>query len=77
MTAYKYFAGQEVRYWPEQGEDAPRGEVYIVARLLPELPGVPKYRIMPKVGGAERVVSEARLSLFAPLRVVPSPTQGC
>jgi hypothetical protein len=76
MTAYKYLVGQEVRHWPEHGENAPRGEVYIVARLLPELQGVPQYRITPKVGGAERVVPEARLSPFAPLRVVPSAAFG-
>ena len=71
MTAHKYFVGQDVRYWPESGESASRGEVYTVNRLLPELRGVPQYRIMPKAGGVERVVVEAQLSSFAPLRVVP------
>jgi hypothetical protein len=70
MTAHKYLVGQEVRYWPEHGESAPRGEPHTVVRLLPELHGVPQYRITPKAGDAKRVVLETRISPFVPLRVV-------
>jgi hypothetical protein len=71
MSTHKYLVGQEVRYWPERGESESRGEQYIVARLLPELLGVPQYRIILTAGGVERVVPEAQLSPFTPLRIVP------
>ena len=70
MTTHKYSVGQEVRYWPERYESGLRGEPHVVTRLLPELDGVPQYRIVAKAGGVERVTCESQILSYAPLRAV-------
>jgi len=62
MAAYKFTAGQSVRFSPHRYEDNSARGVYTIVRQLPEDGATPQYRIKAKVDGRERVVREDQLS---------------
>ena len=62
MTAHKFAIGQKVRFSPEMGQAAGRGETFIVIRHLPETAGVFQYQVKSEIDGHARVVRENQLA---------------
>ena len=62
MPAHKFVVGQKVRFTPEMGQVANRGETFVIVRQLPETDGVPQYQIKSEVDGHARVVRENQLA---------------
>ena len=61
MPAHKFSLGQKVRFSPDMGQLANRGEDFIVVRQLPESAGVRQYQIKSQVDGHLRVSREDQL----------------
>ena len=62
MPTHKFVVGQKVRFAPEMGQVANRGEVFVIMRQLPETGGVPQYQIKSEMDGHARVVRENQLA---------------
>ena len=62
MPAHKFAVGQKVRFSPDMGQVADRGETFKVVRQLPEVGGVCQYQIQSDIDGHARVVRENQLS---------------
>ena len=62
MPAHKFAVGQKVRFSPDMGQIAGRGEIFIVVRQLPEAGGALQYQIKSDLDGHERVVRENQLA---------------
>ena len=62
MSAHKFVVGQKVAFHPEVGQLFNRGEVFIVARQLPEADGMFQYQIKSEMDGHARVVPESQIS---------------
>jgi hypothetical protein len=61
MPAHKFSVGQKVRFSPDMGQFANRGETFIVVRLLPEAEGLLQYHLQSEADGHARVVREDQL----------------
>jgi hypothetical protein len=61
MPAHKFALGQKVRFSPDMGQSANRGENFVVVRQLPEAAGVRQYQIKSEVDGHLRVSREDQL----------------
>ena len=61
MPLHKFIIGQKVRFTPDLGQLANRGETFAVLRLLPEVGGTPQYQIKSEMDGHSRVVREDQL----------------
>ena len=57
---YKFYLGQQVRYFPPRGTYAPRG-AYVVTATLPEREGDFEYRIRHVKEEHERMARESEL----------------
>jgi hypothetical protein len=64
MLSHKFTVGQKVRFQPDLGQVANRGERFIVARRLPKAAGVYQCRIESEADGHRRVVREDQLADF-------------
>jgi hypothetical protein len=62
MPVHKFAVGQKVRFTPEMGQIANRGETFVVIRQLPEAAGIPQYEIKSEMDGHARVVRETQLA---------------
>jgi hypothetical protein len=62
LPAHKFAVGQKVRFTPEMGQVANRGEIFVVARQMPETGGVFQYEIKSQSDGHARVVRESQLA---------------
>ena len=62
MPTHKFVIGQKVRFTPEMGQVANRGEAFVVARQLPETGSMPQYEIKSEIDGHARVVPEIQLA---------------
>ena len=62
MTVHKFAIGQKVRFSPDMGQIAGRGETFIVVRQLPEAAGVFQYQVKSEIDGHARVVRENQLA---------------
>ena len=62
MSVHKFAVGQKVRFAPEMGQVANRGESFVVVRQLPEAGGVFQYQIKSENDGHARVVRETQLA---------------
>ncbi len=62
MPAHKFVVGQKVRFSPDMGQVAGRGETFTVARLLPEAAGLFQYQVKSDFDGHARVVRENQLA---------------
>ena len=63
VPAHKFAVGQKVRFIPDTpGQVANRGEIFVVARQLPETGGVFQYQIKSEEDGHARVVRESQLT---------------
>jgi hypothetical protein len=62
MQAHKFTIGQKVRFSPDMGQLASRGETFIVVRHLPEAAGVLQYQLQSEMDGHARVVREDQLA---------------
>jgi hypothetical protein len=62
MPAHKFAVGQKVRFSPDMGQLANRGETFVVVRQLPEASGVLQYEIKSDLDGHGRVVRETQLT---------------
>jgi hypothetical protein len=62
--AHKFAVGQKVRFKSDPGQTGTsgRGEIFIVARQLPEAAGVYQYRIESEADGHLRVAREDQLA---------------
>ena len=58
MPTHKFAVGQKVRFTPDMGQVANRGETFVVVRLLPEA----QYQIRSEMDGHARVVRESQLA---------------
>jgi len=62
MAQHKFAVGQKVRFTPDLGQVANRGEIFVIVRQLPETGGVPQYEIKSETDGHARVVRETQLA---------------
>jgi hypothetical protein len=62
MPVHKFGVGQKVRFTPEMGQVASRGETFVVVRQLPEAGGTFQYQIKSELDGHARVVREHQLA---------------
>ena len=62
MPAHKFAVGQKVRFTPDMGQFANRGEVFVVVRQLPEAGGLLQYEIKSETDGHARVVRESQVA---------------
>lgn len=62
MRQHKFAVGQKVRFTPEMGQMANRGETFVIIRQLPEAAGLPQYTIKSEMDGHTRVVRETQLA---------------
>jgi hypothetical protein len=62
MPAHKFAIGQKVRFTPDMGQLANRGETFVIVRQLPENAGVPQYEIKSEMDSHARVVREIQLA---------------
>jgi hypothetical protein len=62
MPAHKFAIGQKVRFTPDMGQLANRGETFVIVRQLPETAGVPQYEIKSEMDSHARVVREIQLA---------------
>jgi hypothetical protein len=62
MPGHKFAVGQKVRFSPDFGQTANRGELFVVARQLPESGGVFQYEIKSEIDGHARVVRETQIA---------------
>jgi hypothetical protein len=62
MSAHKFAVGQKVRFSPDMGQLANRGETFVVTRQLPETSGVLQFQIKSEIDGHGRVVRETQLA---------------
>jgi hypothetical protein len=62
MQSHKFAVGQKVRFRPEIGQVANRGEAFVVVRQLPESGGELPYQIKSEMKGHARVVRETQLT---------------
>ena len=61
MPVHKFAVGQKVRFTPEMGQVANRGETFVIVRQLPEASGVFQYQIKSEMDDHGRVVRESQL----------------
>ena len=64
MQSHKFSVDQKVRFRPEIGQVATRGEIFVVVRQLPESGGEFQYQIKSEMDGHARVVRETQLTDF-------------
>jgi hypothetical protein len=62
MAGHKFWVGQKVRFSPQMGQAANRGELFVVVRQLPETGGVFQYEIKSEIDGHARVARETQLA---------------
>ena len=62
MPTHKFAVGQKLRFSPDMGQIAHRGETFVVVRQLPEAGGVLQYLIKSENDGHDRVVRESQLA---------------
>ena len=62
MPAHKFAIGQKVRFTPDMGQLANRGETFVIVRQLPETGCVPQYEIKSEMDSHARVVRETQLA---------------
>jgi hypothetical protein len=62
MATHKFAVGQKVRFTPEMGQVANRGETFVIVRQLPEAGGIFQYEIKSEMDGHARVVRETQLA---------------
>jgi hypothetical protein len=62
MPAHKFALGQKVRFSPDMGQWANRGETFLVVRLLPEASGLLQYQVQSEMDGHARVVRENQIA---------------
>ena len=51
MPSHKFAVGQKVRFTPDLGQLANRGEVFVIMRQLPEAAGLLQYQIRSEIDG--------------------------
>jgi hypothetical protein len=62
MSAHKFSVGQKVRFTPDMGQVARRGETFLIVRQLPEAGGLLQYQVKSELDGHARVVRESQLA---------------